>query len=556
MKEYIELPLSFAMVSKLFNESISATFGQPYNLVPYTQTLMDEIFSLPKVKNDLDRTHFLIGDADALYYCPKQSDTQAYITNLQQRAKKNGVNLTTEQTQAIYCFAVSTCGEWMQGGLYVASYMALTVILDRLGNPWTLKNYNYHITQTADGKIELTTKINCRGLLNEDKEDDYIYAEQSFLLTEKDGNFNLLPQNNKSFVRIQKTLMEERLLPMALTVLAKQEASGLTREFIGLYTPFLIYPEFANAYINFLVKQPMTTIESAKDFIRVCFAQDKKQITRLFEKIFVLQRSELNKAIETSANDTKSNCAKDIISQFQKLDHQSYATYDEALTVILKNTTLALNAKDKKQLQSQLCRIEMMHCDIAQANLTAQLSKRSVTDLPAQSAIQVVADIMQLDRKTRIENHVLLTDVMKNISDVLSSSDQPESFAKTEQLINSLKTREWGKVIAGSLLAFLGVAVLVLSVGAAIASFGSSSFISYIGLSIAANVLTQSVAICSGVAGIAVAATGVSMMRTTPLRQFAQSSASFWKKKSFVVQDNVDARHELSVTINSCSTSV
>ncbi len=445
--------------------------------VAYNQELVDKLFKNPKVLTDIHRLDVRFGQHGERVSYTDSDNIEDYFARLQAEALKQGTILSLEQVKVIAGYLNSAHGVWLQQGITSIPFGALKGLLSAhsvmFGNDSkddvyyriTLRNNKIHITHVFYAKeVYLPTIDPNAPPINYDNR-PLIKKKHEYVITETDGLFNLEYINNKNDVRVDKEFYKNNLLPAIR--LSMQNRDEINVPYNKNEVVFEIY-----SYVPFLTDRKL-----AKDF----FAFITRPIVG--SPGYYLSAAEKIDLAEVYI----SSCYMDYPAKRHKLLRQLYSA---ELRMLIADERYDLFTRS------------------AAANVLTH-----VIELP---------DYLKNDKGAELAEIVQRTTL--SIRDPLND----ENASRYGELMKKMKKPTWGKKIAAAMLLVTGLTIITASVMMAIATFGGSSVLSAIGISMATTVIAKALTITTGVAGVALATSGAWYGNRHPFKKLFKASFPFW----------------------------
>jgi hypothetical protein len=473
-RKLLTLPLSYSFLNT--PESLPG-YDEKHG-VHYSTEMVDQLMTQPNVIRDLNRFRVQFGEKGECVKFGSYTNSADYCTLIQVAARQEGLDLSIDQVKIIIGYCHSAYGHWIQQGITSLPYGNLDLALFSmhgilfnkddidLYHRVTIKNKKIHLSHIFYAEEANIPMVSAK-VVNYNR--PLIEKKHEYVITEKEGAYDISYVNNKKSVRIDKEFLKKDILPVvkasfAMRSVLEASAANVVVFDIYSYVPFLLDPEFAKTFFAKIL-EPVSNSGSTK-------------------YLSVTQKVEL-------AEKYISTC---------------YADYP----------------KKKNKLLKQLYTEE----------LRSLINDDHVDATKKFAAHQLLLELKKLPNIIQKKNIVILNDILKCTITSIRAPFDADNLARLEEKAHEVNKASWGKKLAGAAMVVLGVALITASVMIAVASFGATSIFSAAGIAIATNILTQALSITGSVLGAALATSGVACVRYTPFKSFYNSTLPFWKGRN------------------------
>jgi hypothetical protein len=447
--------------------------------VAYSPQLVDGLIRDPNVINDLNRSDLRFGKKGERLKFGEFTNVDNYFGLILAEAKKQDTELSLDQVKVLVGYLNSARGQWVQQGITSLPFGSLKAILVAHAVGFDVEGSDvYHRIQIKNNKIHITHYFYAKSVMLAylDRVANYedrplIKKKHEYVLTEENGLYSIELINQKSSILIDKEFYKKDLLP----AIRKSISNLKDVENCGEDVVFEIY-----SYVPFLT--------------------DAKIAKMFFAKM-------------VTAPVTSNTTSKKWLSAVQKIK----------LTEKYISSCFENNPKKKNKLLKQLYTTE----------LQSLIADEKFNKFKRDAARNLLTQVDNLPGFIQKDNRAIITDVLKfTVTNLRHPRDLSnlDSYGITAE---KLKKTSWGKKVGAAMMVFLGVALLTVSVIAVVTSFGGSSVLSALGIAVATNLITQTLAVVGSVAGASLAAGGIAYARYSPLKLFYKATQPFHSPELF-----------------------
>jgi hypothetical protein len=572
MKVNFPLSLAFLAVNQATNPHFQSF--SPVKLIPYDKYLIARIIGARDeqghVMNDFGRISLRLGTepksqsyGDAI----KAVDPVVIFAKVEAAAKRNGIELSPEEIQAIFAFCSSVAGETQQGGMFKVLDNMLAHLLNLIGCSMeeTQQHHELHVEKPLkSNQIKVVNNLSAHGIAGFQNSKGILDKTPKALITKKSSFiitpinidnslfYNLQPLETDTDCMIDVNVWKKCLVPAALTYLDNLEK--LSAENL-LLTPFLTDMTFRNLFFEKFAKQSKSLQKLALDYIEACFIHDPLTkngiLARPEMQLLMLERTMLAEnenqkaraaAEEKTVEQSPSSLSRSIsltkpvsMSNLNEAELETKLSVAEtevsrapSSTVILSNeVSLSLPPQPERVLGIE--EILMNAFQAAKDRLTLIIANENYNLQNRLTAQSILDDIINIPQRVENNNLVLLTSVLERTATAVTNPEDAYNLKKFQELLRPVKIRNWLKLAAGMASMLLGAALVVVAVAVAVASFGATSLLSSWGLAIGSSILVKALSIAVGAGGASILTGGLLLANDRPMAKLLAHSSCLWR---------------------------
>ncbi|MES2217847.1 MAG: hypothetical protein V4501_05500 [Pseudomonadota bacterium] len=516
MPVYVKIPYPANFYQKGIEDNYSSIINK-FDFPSYDQPVINRLLSEITAYKDLGRTHLKLGEMGMPLAFVENGRTlshQEIFLKVAAAAKQQDIVLSLEEIQAIFAFSFSINGKALQGGYFKVTEIPLLALFTMLGHQFMREGPGLNSilqVKKENGEIIVVNHFQAKEIYNYQAPaaEVLVIKKETFIIRENKGSFTLAPGvDREDDFLIEENFFNNCLVPAALRVFAKK------LEIIDYFNlaPLLINPQVRPAYCESLAKQSLPIQWWVFEYLHLCFFNNLKLklaivCTPCVGKLLANLTEQLAK---TNLEPPSIGLAAALSPKIELVTAEAKAVAPVVTEVTTTLTQSILLSPEQKLLK-------------AQQDLSLVINTFKLSALQKSAAYAVITAINELNPEQRNKNFDLLTHILEHTTIALKSPENSENLANYQLDIQFLENQGWRNLTNAMAIIFFSAVVITLSTIVACTTLASAS------LFFGTNLLTETLAILSGILSLKMMSEGWVQARNYPLMQVTNATSSFFQ---------------------------